>query len=89
MISSQTNRLFPATDELISEADADYKDSGLKRTSVVRTTRLAVVQQDVLAGSMGMIADDRLTRIRNSLAKWMSGSQDPDALDCSAPRRCK
>lgn len=89
MISAQTHHLFSGTDELISEADTDYKDSGLKRTSVLRTTRLAVVEEDLLAGSIGKIADDRLTRIRNNLAKWISGSQHPDALDGSAKRRRK
>ena len=89
MISSQTHQLFTATDKLIYEADADYKDSGLKRASVIRTTRLAVVEEDVMAGSIGEIADDRLTGIRNDLAEWISGSQHSDALDGSASRRRK
>lgn len=79
MISSQTHQLFTATDELISEADEDYKNSGLKRASVIRTTRLAVVEVDMLAGSIGEIDDERLSRIRKNLCKWISGSQQTGA----------
>jgi mRNA interferase MazF len=75
MISSQTHQISPPADELISESDADYRSSGLKRASVIRARRLAVVQEDILAGAIGEIGKDRLTRIRDNLAKWIAGSQ--------------
>jgi mRNA interferase MazF len=79
MISSQTHQIFSATDELVSESDGDYKNSGLKRASVIRATRLAVVQQDMLEGAIGKLGEDRLTRIRINLANWIAGSQPEDA----------
>ena len=81
MISSQTHQISPPADELISESDADYKSSGLKRASVIRATRLAVVQDDILAGAIGEIGNARLARIRDHLAKWISGCQPMGAAN--------
>jgi hypothetical protein len=46
---------------------------------------LAVVQEDILAGSIGEIGKERLTRIRDNLAKWIAGSQSGAANSGSAP----
>jgi mRNA interferase MazF len=75
MISSQTHQCFSPADELISESDGDYKNSGLKRTSLIRATRLAVVNRDTLEGAIGKLGEDRLTRIRINLADWIAGSR--------------
>jgi len=79
MISSQTHQVFSATDELVSKSDKDYKKSGLKHASVIRATRLAVVQQGILEGAIGKLGEDRLTKIRISLANWIMGSEPGDA----------
>jgi len=81
MISSRTHQMSPPADELISESDADYKGSGLKRASAIRATRLAVVQESILAGAIGEIGKERLARIRDNLAKWIAGSQPAGAAN--------
>jgi mRNA interferase MazF len=41
----------------------------------VRISRLAVVEGDVLEGSIGRISSDRMQRIRRRLADWIGGGR--------------
>ena len=58
-------------DEIISEADADFHLSGLKTTSLIRVTRLAIVSGDILLGSIGKVYRKRLLLIKDRLARWI------------------
>ena len=71
MISSQLHQELPGLDEIISDADSDFLLSGLKTTSLIRVTRLAVVSGDILLGSIGEVDPKRLLRIKNRLARWI------------------
>jgi mRNA interferase MazF len=75
MISSQVRQADPELDELIVPDDDDFADSGLKTASVVRLSRLAVVNGAILAGCLGHIAPERLVRLRQKLAAWLT--EDP------------
>jgi mRNA interferase MazF len=74
MISSQLTKQDPEFDEVINEDDSDYLLSGLKRSSIIRVTKLAVVNKRILLGSIGEIEIRRLTAIRRKLAAWIIGS---------------
>jgi mRNA interferase MazF len=71
MISSQLSQETPGFDEIISPNDPDFKNSGLKLTSLIRISRLAVVNADILLGNIGRIDDIRLARIRQKLSQWI------------------
>ena len=60
MISSQLSQQIPDFDEVVYEKDMDFKQSGLKTYSVIRISRLAVVNRKVLLGSIGNIDSERL-----------------------------
>ncbi|MCS7016813.1 MAG: type II toxin-antitoxin system PemK/MazF family toxin [Gemmatales bacterium] len=72
MISSQTRHYVAGFDELIQENDEDFVQSGLKVTSVIRIGRLAVVSGDILLGAIGEISFERLRRVKQTLAHWLS-----------------
>ena len=74
MISS---RLFQSTeiDEMIGPEDDDFTTSGLKTPSLIRISRLAVVDARVLEGAIGQISKERLNRIRVKIAAWILGEQ--------------
>lgn len=72
MISSQKRHYVADFDEIIEESDADFAPSGLKLTSVVRAGRLAVVEGKMLLGATGQITPERLRRIKDRLAAWIS-----------------
>ena len=74
MISTQLSRQMPEFDELLDEKDPDFEMSGLKASSVIRISRLAVVDKRILLGSIGEIAEDRLSRIKSKIADWIRGT---------------
>ena len=74
MVSSQTRHYVPEFDEIVKETDADFTESGLKVSSVIRAGRLAVVEGDILLGAIGQISPERLRRIKSHLAAWLTSS---------------
>jgi len=73
MVSTQLHRQVPELDEVVHETDSDFPQTGLKATSLVRVTRIAVVSADLLCGAIGNLATDRLESIRSRLGRWISG----------------
>jgi mRNA interferase MazF len=74
MISSQLHQKIPDFDEVITPTDLDFQQSGLKLASVIRISRLAVVDSDILLGKLGQIDTQRLSRIKRRLANWIRGT---------------
>jgi len=72
MISTQLHQQVPEMDEVVRETDSDFPQTGLKATSLVRVTRIAVVSADILRGAIGVLAPDRLEHIRSRLGRWIS-----------------
>lgn len=77
MVSSQLHQAEPELDEPVLPAEGDFVGTGLKVPSVVRVSRLAVLNGALLTGSIGCISDERLTRVRRRLACWIAGDPLP------------
>lgn len=74
MISTQLSQKIMELDEIINKEDADFEQSGLKASSVIRISRLAVVEKKVLLGTLGSINSDRLNNIKNNIADWIKST---------------
>lgn len=72
MIPSRTHQYIEGLDEIISETDIDFTESGLKTKSAIRIARLAVVEDDILRGAIGNISGNRLQRLKTNLVKWIA-----------------
>ena len=72
MITSQLNHEVAGFDEIIHSNDPDFIHSGLKVTSLIRVTRLAVVSHNIFSGVIGNIHIVRLDRIRSHICYWIS-----------------
>ncbi len=72
MVSSQLQQIDASLDEILSPSDADFTATGLKVASVLRLSRLAVLDGSLLMGSLGSISYERLQRIRQRLAAWIA-----------------
>lgn len=72
MVSSQVQQAEVNLDEILSPDDPDFADSGLKVPSVLRLSRLAVLDGSLLLGSIGAISGERLVNVRQRLAKWVA-----------------
>lgn len=71
MLSSRIAQAIDGFDDIITEGADDFAESGLKISSVVRVTRLAVCHDSLVLGAIGRIADTRLFRIRQRLSSWL------------------
>ncbi|MFQ3582759.1 MAG: type II toxin-antitoxin system PemK/MazF family toxin [Chloracidobacterium sp.] len=78
MISSQTRQYIAGFDEIVKDGDQDFEPSGLKVASVIRVGRLAVVSGEILLGAIGEISPERLKRVQQNLANWLSQKQNSD-----------
>jgi mRNA interferase MazF len=72
-ISTQVHQLIKNFDELISEKENDFRDSGIIKESVIRLSFLAVASIKLVAGKIGRISEIRhktlLQRLSNNLVK--------------------
>lgn len=75
MISTKIHHYIEGMDEIINSDSPDFEKSGLKTESVIRATRLAVVEGEILIGAIGEISQERLSRIRNNLANWLKSDE--------------
>lgn len=71
MISSRLDQEIENFDEKVSRSDDDFSKTGLKGESVIRISRIAVVNRKVLEGIIGQISDDRLNKILSRLSRWL------------------
>lgn len=71
MISTKMKNEIHGTDEVISMTSDDFQLSGLKHESLIRILRLAVVDENIFAGSIGEISTERLLRIKRNLSNWL------------------
>ena len=72
MVSSQLQQAELGLDEFITPNDADFVASGLKAASVLRISRLAILDGTSLIGCIGLIDEKRLTTLRQRLADWIT-----------------
>lgn len=72
MVSSQVQQAEANLDETLTPADSDFVNSGLKVPSVLRLSRLAVLDGSLLVGSIGVISEERLQVVRLRLTKWVA-----------------
>jgi len=64
MISSQLHQVISDMDEIIDSEEPDFQQTGLKQSSLIRASRLAVVGDDILLGKLGTIDILRLNKIK-------------------------
>ncbi|MEO6456643.1 MAG: type II toxin-antitoxin system PemK/MazF family toxin [Ginsengibacter sp.] len=71
-ISSQINQYIKDFDEILNEQDVDFKQTGLRKTSVIRIFFLAIVSPQNVSGSIGNIPGVLLKNLLQRLAKFLT-----------------
>lgn len=71
MISTKTGQSIVGLDEIMNSHDTDFNQSGLKSESIIRVSRIAVVNENIFSGTIGHISLERIERIKQNLAKWI------------------
>ncbi len=72
MISSRLHQVDPEIDEVLQPEDPDFGTSGLKVTSLIRLSRLAVIAESQMLGLLGTLSQQRLHQLRQRLGRWLT-----------------
>jgi len=70
-ISSQLHQRIVDFDELISESDVDFKNSGIIKESIIRLSFLAVISINLIAGTIGRISKQRHRKLLKRLSDYL------------------
>ena len=73
MVSTKLSQQIIGLDDIIGCQDSDFKLSGLKKDSLFRISRLAVVEKSIFLGVIGRVSSKRLSRIKTTLSDWIKG----------------
>lgn len=80
MISTNLSQAIEDFDEVITDTDEEFKTTGLKRSSVLRISRLATVDGAAFLGFVGKLGEERLDRIKRRLSQWLEPSSETPRL---------
>ena len=70
-ITTQIGNAIPDLDEIVSTSDGDFKASGLKATSLIRTAYLALLPATRFKGRIGSVTEVRRERLLSALATFL------------------
>lgn len=70
-ISTQLHQLIPGFDELINKDDNYFGQTGLRQSSLIRLSYLAVIPNRTVAGSIGKIDTTLHKNLLERLAKYL------------------
>jgi len=70
-ITTQIGNAIPNLDEIVSASDADFKATGLKATSLIRTAYLALLPAARFNGRIGSVTEARHKRLLSALATFL------------------
>jgi mRNA interferase MazF len=70
-ITTQLKQYVRDFDEILADSDADFAQSGLISTSVIRLGFLAVIEETRIAGSVGSISTERHQRMIKHLSSYL------------------
>jgi len=71
MISSKMHQYNQGFDRVILQEDPEFDETGLKVNSVIRLSRLAVLDGSLLLGQLGFVSDHRLAELKQTLSDWL------------------
>ena len=71
MISTQIRHKVEGLEVIISESIKGFSLTGLKKESLIRTSRLAVVHSGIFEGRLGHLPNETFETVRNLLSEWI------------------
>lgn len=71
MVSAQLHQKVKGIEVIVSESDQDFAKTGLKKDSLIRTTRIAVVDDSIFEGKLGSLPYSTFSTIKQKFASWI------------------
>ena len=75
MISTQTRHQIQGLEVVLHETMPDFTETGLKKTSLFRVSRLAVVDSNIFTGKLGRLPPEIFRDIKIRLANWIRSEE--------------
>lgn len=72
-ISSQIHQMINNFDDIISVKNNDFKESGIIKESIIRLSFLAVISNNIIAGTIGNISGERHKKLLHRLSDYLIG----------------
>jgi mRNA interferase MazF len=72
MVSTQVQQRIEGLEVVITIADPDFPATGLRAESLLRSSRLAVVNESIFELELGALAPERLRQVKDRLARWVA-----------------
>ena len=70
-ISTQLQSADPDIDVVVDEGADDFRDTGLRQTSVLRLSHLFTIPKDRFRGRIGFLTEQRIHHLRQRLARFL------------------
>ncbi len=70
-VSTQLHQKVEGFDDILSTSDVDFAASGLKSASLIRLSFLAVLPNNRIPGSIGVISRERHRRLLKTLSDYL------------------
>jgi mRNA interferase MazF len=71
MVSSRLHHEIQGLDLVVRPADASFTMTGLRKESLIRATRLAVVDEAIFEAKIGNLPEGFLLTLQQRLADWL------------------
>ena len=71
MVSTQIHQKVEKIEIIVSEDERDFSQTGLKKDSLIRTTRIAVVDKSIFEGKLGSLPESTFSTIKQKFASWI------------------
>lgn len=71
MISTRLEQGIENFDLILKTSDPDFDQTGLKKDSLFRISRLAIVDENMFEGKLGSISTAKLDNIQERLCSWL------------------
>lgn len=71
-ISTQISQYIKSFDEILNESDSFFKETGLRKTSLIRLFFIAIVPSEKISGGIGKIPVDLHKDLVQRLAKFLT-----------------
>ena len=71
MVSTQLHQKIEGLEVVVSSTDQEFMQTGFKKSSLIRTSRLAVVDENVFEGKLGDLPEPIFSKIKQKLSSWL------------------
>ncbi len=71
MVSTQVHHKIEKLEIVVSDTDPGFQQTGFKRDSLIRMSRIAVVEETIFEGKLGNLPESMFSKIKQKFSSWL------------------